>query len=159
MARRIILKQNGLVNSQNLPEGYKLIGFNGDDFAIKSGTTFSSIIGPTGPAGATGSAGAAGATGPSGVAGATGPAGATGSAGAAGATGSLPDNFEGFLTGATAISLLTNENNWNPGGTYSGLTAISGTNQGQMYYGGGQFIFLAVNNDEWIRWKIGGTAS
>ncbi len=82
-----------------------------------------------------------------------------GSTGATGPTGSLPDNFEGFLTGATAISLLEDHNNWEPGGTYSGATAIDGTFQGQLHYDSGEFLFLAVNDNEWIRWKIGGTAS
>ena len=113
-----------------------------------------------GPQGFTGSQGEVGPTGPEGgPIGPTGPQGYQGIEGPQGMTGPLPVNFEGFLTNLTAISLLIDENNWNPGGTYSGLTAINGTNQGQMYYGGGEFFLLAVNNDEWIRWKIGGTAS
>jgi hypothetical protein len=120
-------------------------------------------IGPTGPQGPIGPTGADGTIGVDGATGATGPQGEPGIQGPIGPTGAtgslLEDSFEGFLTGATAIGLLTDDGNWEPGGTYSGATAIDGTIQGQLYYDGGEFMFLAVDNNEWIRWKIGGTAS
>lgn len=42
MARGIILKNNGLSSTPNVPNGYKLIGFDDDKFSIKSGATISS---------------------------------------------------------------------------------------------------------------------
>lgn len=105
-------------------------------------------VGPTGPSG-----------GPIGPEGPTGPEGPIGETGATGGPGVLPPNFEGFLTEATAISLLDDNNNWNPGGTYSGATAINGTLQGQFHYDDNEFMFMAVTDDQWIRWKIGGAAS
>lgn len=132
---------------------------NSGNITLQRGRIIARTVGREGAQGTTGPQGNQGFQGSTGPQGNQGTQGTTGPQGSKGDTGSLPDNFEGFLTGATAISLLMDENNWNPGGSYSGATAIDGTNQGQMYYGDGEFFFLAVNNNEWIRWKIGGTAS
>jgi hypothetical protein len=112
--------------------------------------------GATGPQGDIGPQGATGADGTIGVDGATGATGPQGPIGPTGATGSLPDNFEGFITGATAIGLLEDDNNWTTGGQYIGATAIDGTFQGQQYHDSvNDYMFIAVDDNVWIRTETG----
>ena len=47
MARRIIMKQDGLANQPTAPSGYKYIGFDGDTFSEKTSDTVSGIGGST----------------------------------------------------------------------------------------------------------------
>lgn len=59
----------------------------------------------------------------------------------------------GKLSDATAISLLTNTDNWDPGtGEYNGTT-ITGTYEGQYYSSAGYFYY-AYSNDSWLRISI-----
>lgn len=108
---------------------------NGATFAVSG-----SILGPTGADGTIGVDGATGATGPQGP---TGPQGSF-----------LGTDFEGYLSSATAISLLTDNNNWSIGGTYTGATAISDTFQGQIYYENG-YSYQAIDDNDWTRWQTG----
>lgn len=43
MANKIILKENGLINTPNTPTGYKYFGYNGTVISEKSGATVSAI--------------------------------------------------------------------------------------------------------------------
>lgn len=45
MARKIILKENGLSGSTNTPTGYRYVGFDGGVISEKTGATVSSITG------------------------------------------------------------------------------------------------------------------
>lgn len=45
MARKIVLKQDGLASTGNAPDGYKYLGFDGDTASEKTGATVSSIGG------------------------------------------------------------------------------------------------------------------
>ena len=45
MARKILLKENGLSGSTNTPDGYKYIGFENGSFSEKSGATVSEVGG------------------------------------------------------------------------------------------------------------------
>lgn len=45
MARKIILKENGLLNSQNTPTGYRYVGYDGVLVSEKFGSTISAIGG------------------------------------------------------------------------------------------------------------------
>ena len=45
MANKIILKENGMLNTGNAPTGYKYLGYNGETISEKNGATISSIGG------------------------------------------------------------------------------------------------------------------
>lgn len=86
-----------------------------------------------------------------GTSGTSGTSGSSGTAGTSGNSGSSLDSFEGFITATASTDLLNDGGNWT-GPTYSGPTASG--QQGQLYYDSSDLLYLAVNTDEWVRWRL-----